>query len=1053
MDKKKVGLTKKISVIALSAVLFATVGTVFITSYTNWKKYYEDMVAQKDKFDKENEPEVTVMTGIKVTVKEGIGFFKNGKANANKSNFIVEGLYTIGNTINKRDYVEELESSEYDLEVPENFVNEGGKLIFSYLKQEPKTDENGNVIKDEEGKEILETIYDFKEEMDITLLDVKLDHLEVTHKPYLITYAEGDYFNSEGMSVDAIYNDGSKIENLNLSLLETKTKKLSVDDEIMTFSYKYGENDDEVIYGTLPIKVMSKNEFTNGKLESFAVINSSSLEVGEDISSFKPIIYGSYSSGNYLKLDQSKYKITGLNGVAEFGKRYNITITSLENPNVSTRLQLDTIKNISATTATLKGATAYDDYVKDFDSGDFIEFTYNSSEDIVANLYLNMSNGYLTYENQKFYANQIAFNDFAYVSINGKIKDSSYTFKSVGPFDYISEAYLDYQRINIGSYALKTGENKIRISFKESNNDNKSVFNSYVAGAIEKLELSSGNNNNAYSCMGEYLADAKENGFNPTFIVNKSKDWGSYVDGKGLNWIYASCTDDEFVYLYSSFEPGADSSAGKECAVIVKYNPNNNEIVGYSAPFVFSGEKSTPMFVKDNFIYTITNEGVFMRLPTSFNGKGTAKVEYLPNMQFEELNTNSIRSMYFNHALRKYAVLTDNTIAIYDIEMKKVNSYSVSQSVTGLNSANAQVGCALAKITGDDHYLYILYKANNVISPMIATYDYEGNLINRVQPKNTTEIMGFDAPANSNVQSICSFNGKMYFTMLKWSKGNNSSIYEISFAGNNNTDTPKETMDLYEYVASCTNKGVTPNYNPSILSGGNIKNTYQYAHGICSDDSYIYISTNNPKGETLIVKVDASTGKTIGQTKAFIRSETWSNGDYMMYKDGYVYLFTFNNAVKRIKTDLITSDNTPEVEDYNLAIEGITDAKKAGTYNATINKMAIRAGDKLYIVGGKSLTVENSINCTSNLGLASDANYIYAFIEKSNAYGTALMNVYDWSGTLVKSGVTVSNLITEQANNNVQGMCVINGECYFLICRWNAGTQVVKVSFDTTILK
>ncbi len=277
MGKKKVVLTKKISVIALSAVLFATIGTVFVTSYTNWKKYYEDMVAQKDKFDKENEPEVTVMTGIKVTVKEGIGFFKNGKANANKSNFIVEGLYTIGNTINKRDYVEELESSEYNLEVPEDFVNEGGKLIFSYLKQEPKVDENGNVIKDEEGKEILETIYDFKEEMDITLLDVKLDHLEVTHNPYLIAYAEGDYFNSEGMSVDAIYNDGSKIENLNLSLLETTTKKLSVDDEIMTFSYKYGENDDEVIYGTLPIKVMSKNEFTNGKLESFAVINSSSL--------------------------------------------------------------------------------------------------------------------------------------------------------------------------------------------------------------------------------------------------------------------------------------------------------------------------------------------------------------------------------------------------------------------------------------------------------------------------------------------------------------------------------------------------------------------------------------------------------------------------------------------------------------------------------------------------------------------------------------------------------------------------------------------------------
>ena len=63
------------------------------------------------------------------------------------------------------------------------------------------------------------------------------------------------------------------------------------------------------------------------------------------------------------------------------------------------------------------------------------------------------------------------------------------------------------------------------------------------------------------------------------------------------------------------------------------------------------------------------------------------------------------------------------------------------------------------------------------------------------------------------------------------------------------------------------------------------------------------------------------------------------------------------------------------------------------------------------------------------------------------------INVYDWSGNLVKKGVVVPNLIATETNNNVQSMCVINGEYYFLVCRWGSGGEIVKVSFDTSVLK
>ena len=177
-------------------------------------------------------------------------------------------------------------------------------------------------------------------------MDVKLDHLQITQNPYIVCYIEGDKFNIEGLKVDAIYNDGTKIDDLNNSLLSYSKEKLSLDTSSFKVDYKYGENEDEIISCYVPIKVMSKDEFSNGQLENLVVFSDTSIEEGKDINSFKPTVYGNYSSGNYLLLDESKYTLSGLKGVAEFGKKYNVTITSKENSDISTRIKLITIKNI-----------------------------------------------------------------------------------------------------------------------------------------------------------------------------------------------------------------------------------------------------------------------------------------------------------------------------------------------------------------------------------------------------------------------------------------------------------------------------------------------------------------------------------------------------------------------------------------------------------------------------------------------------------------------------------------------------------------------------------
>ena len=1080
MNTKVMTLIKRITLIVLGVALLLSAGLVFLTSYTSWNDYYKQMLIKKERFDKEQEPEVTVMNGIRVSVKDGVGFFKNGKASADKSNFVVEGLYTIGNEITKRDYEEELSASDYTLSAPEDFVENGGELKFNFKTEEEKKDEEGNTVYvkgdkdkgdkvdengfklDEKGNKIPEmvTVYDFTETMNIELLDVKLDHIEVTKNPYLVAYAEGDKFQSAGMTVNAVYNDGSKIENLAASLLDIKKDALTVEDKTVKLAYKYGEAEEDVIYGEVPVSVMKKEEFTNGELENLTVIGDVSLEVGKEVSSVKPVVYASYSSGNYIKLDESEYNVSGLKGVAEFGKKYNLVISSAKNPEISTRLSLYPTKNLAAEQATLKGATAYDGYVKDFDSGDYIEFVYNSATATVVNFYLNMSNGYLVYENGAFVAKAINFNDFAYVSVNGKLKQVSYGFSSGGPYEYMSDGLMTYDKVYIGAYAVKAGDNIVRICFKDSSSGATAAYGQYVAGAIEKLEAATEVATSSYNSLGEYVVECKETGATEAYKVTKELEWGNFGITSGTNWVYAAATDGDYIYFYSNRAGSGDSLIGTQGATIIKYDPNEKKVVAYSAAMNYAGETNASIFTRDGYVYSIASDGTFMRLPTSFTGNGTAKVEYVPSLALKNEKGESVnatlKAVYYNQTSRKYAALSGSNISIYNAKGEFETSFAVKGSVSVKNPDGTSGNASAAKITGDSEYIYVGYKNNGIISPAMTVYDWSGKFIADVQPTNTTDIMGFATTGSCNVQSIVSLDGSVYFTMLRWVSGNQSSVYKVEAVGGSSEDKPvTENMDLYEYIEACENKGVTPSYIKTSL--GMAQGVSGYAHGLATDGKYLFVSYNDTsaKGNTSIAKIEAATGKFIGRTVTFERGSAWNNGDYLCYMDGYVYVVLSSGAVKRVKADSITSANEAVCEDYDLKINGLTANKFALTYNSLVGKIAVLASGTVYIAGAKSLTVESSVasSLAKPMGIASDANYIYAFDEKNSEFGSALINVYDWSGNLVKKGVVVPNLITTQNSNNVQSMCVINGEYYFLVCRWGSGGEIVKVSFDTSVLK
>ena len=1047
MKRKKLAVLKRLTIAAIGVGLLGTCAAVFAKSYNDYQNYYQTMIKEKEQYEKEHAPEVTVMTGISVKIKDNVGFYKNGKAQAIKSNFVVEGLYTIGNEVNQRQYSEEI--SDYTIEAPEDFVTSGGEVKFHYLKQEAEVDEEGKTKVDEDGNTIYKTIYDFTESLTIDLEDVKPTTILIKQNPYIVTYKDGDRFNSDGLVIDIINNDGSTFaSDVDGSLLTIDNSKLKTGTTSVKVAFKYGDEVDDVTYGEIPVTVMDEDIFTYGDLISLTLVSDDTIEEGSTLDDYPLSVYALYSSGNRVLLDKSQYKLSGIDGAATFGSNYRIVVTSTENSEKSIRKAVTCVKSISTNDAVASGVSKYDDHFEDFDNGDYVEFTYNATEAAIANFNLKMSNGYYEYTNGKIVTKDIDFNDFAYLSINGYAKTTDYTLTGGGIYEYVDEAYADYQKVNFGAYRIKSGENKIRITFKNSNTGKTSAYNNYVAGAVANLEIMP----TTYSAdVTKSFGENVVNSETANFDISKNWDW----DGK-LSWTYASCADDEYAYLYVR-------SAGNSNVQIVKVDLSTNTIIAKSAAFTLYNENYTPFFIKDSYIYTIVPEGTFVRLPTSFSGDGTEKVKPVPNLTFEGISdVLKIKTAAYNSKEGKYAIFSNNGLDIFDSNKKLLIHKSASA----------------VKVTSDDNYIYSLtYKSNGVITPKIAIYDWSGNVVkSEFSIPNTAAIMGVSATGSTNVQSIFVKDNALYFTVLTWGTtrsdgttgtGNATSIYKTIISGSENNTKVNERLDLGEYITLCDENSKTPSYTSNIFFDDIVKSKVSsYMHGICSDGENIYCSTNNTSKEMWIVKFDAKTGAYLGKSASFTKTgNAWANDDYLMYKDGYVYIFnTTCNYIKRVKGEDISSTTLPELEtvsSLNLKNSDGSDYSatiRAGSYDKVTNKVVLTtSGGSMLIVNGSTMQIEktiSSVSASSATGIYCDTSYIYVFYEQNDSGVTAKFDIYNWSGTKAKSAVKITNLNPSTTKgNNIQGMCVVNNKIYFAAALWGDNmAKIIETTFDASVV-
>lgn len=1033
-----------IVIIAIAAVCLITSGIITLVSYTGWRSYFDGMMNIKAELEEqkrlEEEMKKLRFGGINIRLADGVNYFDNGKAHPVKSDFVVEGNYSIGG----RQYSEEIRATDYTLEVPSDFVANGGvvKVSYVYTEEEGKDENDEPIIKETE----------YTAELELMLEAVKLAKIEVAENPYIVYYKAGETFKTDGMKITAINNDGSIDRNVGEADLKTDGSPLAAGTKKAAF---WCDKDGEKIYGEVMIEVVEASVYDNGELVEMQVVGDLRLGEGESVSDLSMRVMGRYASGNLIELDESDYAITGGDSNTEsvvFGGKYTFKVEYASNPDLFTYARVRVTRRSEAEKATLRGEGAVlDNCVGSLAPGSAIEFSVHADGATYADVYVAVSNGRLVFNGMTYLSEESSLFDVMNVRVNSKLSpiDKS-ALPAGGPYATLDEAYSDYTEIYLGKHWLEKGDNKIVLEFRDSKLGIKDYDGKAPIGRVDFIEVMSFDDSRIIDSIGEYVDACIETNVMQNYTTEQIADWTDF--GCGAGWVYSSCTDNTYIYMY-----GRLSNSGS--VRIVKYDPRSNAVVGWSKSFALSSEENAVLYYNGGYVYTTDAAGNFMRVSAAdLDTQDTAQVEATDAVPLE---TGKVNGIYYNPVKRLYAVLFDARVQIYNHVGDEVGVVDIPQTVSATHINGSTVNVKVARITGNGRFIYVMYKANSVMAPVVRIYSFDGDFIGQVQFPNTREIMNVSSTfVNANAQSIVDMNGDVYFTLLEWNP-NLGSVYKVNF---NYEFIGVAHKDLGSYYEICTDKGVQMKYGVEVISGTTLQAMEKYPKGACTDGKYVYIEASNPCGEygdgrVLVHKADMATGELLGVTSvAYYRTEAeqFANAGYLYYEDGKIYMACTDGKIRYVFAAEIDASGSAQWHEAELSFD-IGTVVRSFTYNPALHEYAVVGKDgKLRIIDASTFEIKKEVALPGNkTGLYGDVNYIYSLYE--GGAGNVAVSVYDWEGGFV-GNVAMNGVISATSSNNAHSMFVHNDDIYILFCAWNnsdgwrEGGILVKITLDYSVL-
>ena len=464
---RRIGKIIEIAVLTLGILLTAAVVVMIPLKSYNEYKAYREMLVELSK----PEPK-PILESLSIQLKDGVKYFKNNLAEPKVDDFIVVANYTLDGV----PYTEAIESGKFSIATDPDFYSVGGDVKVTY-----------------KGK---------TEVFKIELIPVKMESLSIVQNPYTVKYQTGSTFDAEGLIISAVYNDGStKVIPADKYAVDTE-KVLVTGDSSVSVSYTEGGETKAV---SVPIGVA--DVLDNGAVTKLIVTSDAIVVAGNKLSTTQMEINAVYESGNRLPLEKSKYVISDGNTVAKFGKAYTVSVSYIDNSDISistgvivcATLQGEKGAVVGGSTKTETEYALVDGVIKSTGNkvgfaGDFsktvrnggegsLTFTVTSESGVVSNITMRAGNSYCCYANGVDSAagcimKPLQVNTILDLFVNDRVIEvpDSVVLKGSGPHGDYGALYNIYYEFTFENIALDPGENKIKIKFKNSTNGSANLW-------------------------------------------------------------------------------------------------------------------------------------------------------------------------------------------------------------------------------------------------------------------------------------------------------------------------------------------------------------------------------------------------------------------------------------------------------------------------------------------------------------------------------------------------------------------------------------------------
>lgn len=1065
-------------VIALALIICAvSVLSIMLPSHAEYQKYYDAVMKEKE-HQKYLQSLPLEFLGISAVLAEDVVYYDNGKAMPENDDFRVTAHFTEKG----KDFDEKLRSSDFEITVPDDFAENGGKITVSYTfvpePSETKSPSAYNpILSDGESEEdtspepIVKTT-----EVDITLEAVRLAALEIVEMPYRVAYSTAMSFDKDGMSAKAKYNDGTVVSLETEDITVVTQGNLAAGATAAQVSYSDGVSS---VTADVPVSVTTTADYTDGEILKLEPAGKVWLAEGSALTAATPAVRAEYENGNRLLLDPSQYTVTGNVERATFMKNCILTVSLKSDDSITRKFAANVRNGMEAEDATLEGGSTKTVEGYAYEGGELIsvgssevvegatKISFNISSTKVAktNFAMRLANRTVSADGKEIVPVNIS--GVIGLTVNGRTVPISRSAVLSG-YEIANgdEGKYVFEDFTLPDLTLNSGNNSVVLT-----------LNLAAAGgvtpviAIDRLDLSTVFEGEFYQSLYDSLFTSAETGADPMHNIEKINDWHNFTGGA---YGHAVCSDG--TYLYTVYTTWSMSNVGRK-AKVVKYDPVNQKTIATSAQTdakIF--EETAGITYYDGKIILFYGDGSEVYVDASAFAEGCTFAPY-DGFNFEGMEADEVlRDVYYNADLEKFAVvygkpLNENysswseTLAIYNKDMTLVRKFDMP----------GDEGGAFKRLSGNQDYIIVNYSKDGMYTPVLRFFDWSGNGVGRFVI-NTRDALAADGVitnfGSTNTQGLTSIGDSLYFSVLKFSVANGGDQTALLKLSLKKIVEDKEfSLNFGEYIAACSDGTITPRFNVNPVSGayGAVGDgTSGYSMGGCSDGEYIYVALNTTgNANTTIYKLNPSDYSTVAKSSPFSTAAPDQNaGDnsQLFIKGGKLYCIQFGN--KLCSFDLSTfGNNSKPTMNATLPFDGIEGTIRGAHWSEHVGKYAVvTTANNLSILNEDGTPIGNAITLSVPRGMKAisvmgDEKYVYVSYGV-NDQPNLPFDIYTWDGIKVGSGAPEGIHLRPEAPGvaaqpyNVQGIFFHDGELYSTICTWSGttGLYLWKVGVDSSVL-